>query len=230
MKKIFHISISFWLISNVIQAQQFKMSQGISITEYQFTNDLGQKVKGIRSAPGISTQASFHKEHLVDINNLNIEQSKIGILLGQNPKLLKFLTFLNYDLGIQYLQMNSVGDIQKNAFSYQTDYLGVQGKFGLRVKLPLNFSLNLQGLVSGHKMLYGSQFVNGYYVDLAEDQQFSAIKLLGGFGGEFERKFSDRLVGFFAYQQSQTLNGIAQGQSTLNFKPVVFSLGFRMFN
>jgi hypothetical protein len=230
MKKIFHISISFWLISNVIQAQQFKMSQGISITEYQFTNDLGQKVKGIRSAPGISTQASFHKEHLVDINNLNIEQSKIGIFLGQNPKLLKFLTFLNYDLGIQYLQMNSVGDIQKNAFSYQTDYLGVQGKFGLRVKLPLNFSLNLQGLVSGHKMLYGSQFVNGYYVDLAEDQQFSAIKVLGGFGGEVERKFSDRLVGFFAYQQSQTLNGIAQGQSTLNFKPVVFSLGFRMFN
>jgi hypothetical protein len=79
-------------------------------------------------------------------------------------------------------------------------------------------------------MLYGSQFVNGYYVDLAEDQQFSAIKVLGGFGGEVERKFSDRLVGFFAYQQSQTLNGIAQGQSTLNFKPVVFSLGFRMFN
>lgn len=230
MKKIFYISISFWLISNVSQAQQFKMSQGISITEYQFTNDLGQKVEGIRSAPGISTQASFHREHLVDINNLNVEQSKIGIFLGQNPKLLKFLTFLNYDLGIQYLQMNSVGDIQNNAFSYQTDYLGVQGKFGLRLVLPFKFSLNLQGLVSGQKMLYGTQFVNGRYVNLAADPQFSSIKVLAGFGGEFERKFSDRLVGFFAYQQTQTSYGIAQGQSTLNFKPIVFSLGFRMFN
>jgi hypothetical protein len=230
MKKLILATIGLGLMSYLSHAQQFKMSQGVSITEYQFINELGVPVQGIRAASGISTQASFHKANLFDKDKMNVEQGKIALFLAKNPTLFNLLSKLNYDLGIQYLQMNAVGDIQKNAFSYQNDCIGLQGKFGLRINLPFKFSVNIQTVIMGQKMLYGTQFVNGRYVNLAEDPQFSSVKALAGFGGEFERKFSERLTGFFAYQQSQTLSDSALGQTSLNFKPVVFSLGFRIFN
>jgi hypothetical protein len=68
------------------------------------------------------------------------------------------------------------------------------------------------------------------YVDLTEDVQFSQIKIMAGYGAELERRFSDKLAGFFAYQQTQTLNSNPVGKSTLNFKPSMFSIGIRFLN
>jgi hypothetical protein len=68
------------------------------------------------------------------------------------------------------------------------------------------------------------------YVDLTEDAQFSPFKIMGGYGVELERRFSDKLAGFFSYQQTQTLNSNPVGQSTLKFNPSTFSVGIRFLN
>jgi hypothetical protein len=54
--------------------------------------------------------------------------------------------------------------------------------------------------------------------------------MMAGYGAEFEKRFSDKLVGFFSYQQTQTLNSNPVGQSTLHFKPTIFSVGIRLLN
>jgi len=69
-----------------------------------------------------------------------------------------------------------------------------------------------------------------HYVDLTEDPQFSQIKLMGGYGAEFEKRFSGKFGGFVAYQQSQTLNSNPVGQSTLSMQPSIFSIGIRFLN
>ena len=137
---------------------------------------------------------------------------------------------LNYDLGLQFSQLNAVGDIQNNAFSYQTDYLGVHGKLGIRIPLLFKTAFNLQGIVSVNKIVHGNQLLLNRYEDLTQDDQFSQIKFMGGFGVEVEKRFSDRLAGFFSFQQTQTLNAQPKGQSTLNFKPTMLSFGMRILN
>ena len=212
------------------QAQQFKLTQGIAITEFNYQNEQGQNVQGLKSGSGLAFALAFHKASLVDSAKYKLDQTPFAIYLGQNPKIAKLLSLINYDLGLQFTQLNAVGDIQNNAFSYQTDYIGLHGKLGIRIPLPWKFSLNLQGIASVNKIVHGNQLLMNRYVDLTEDAQFAQIKIMAGYGAEFEKRFSDKLVGFFSYQQTQTLNSNPVGQSTLHFKPTVFSVGIRLIN
>ena len=211
-------------------AQQFKLTQGIAITQFNHQNEQGQTVQGLKSGSGLAFGLAFHKSGLVDSAKYKLDQTPFAIYLGQNPKIAKMLSMINYDLGLQFTQLNAVGDIQNNAFSYQTDYVGFQGKFGFRIPLPWKFSINLQGIASVNKIVHGNQLLINRYIDLTDDAQFAQIKMMAGYGAEFEKRFSDKLVGFFAYQQTQTLNSNPVGLSTLNFKPSMFSVGIRLLN
>jgi hypothetical protein len=211
-------------------AQQFKLTQGIAITQFNYQNEQGQNVQGLKSGSGLAFGLAFHKSGLVDSAKYKLEQTPFAIYLGQNPTVAKLLSLINYDLGLQFTQLNAVGDIQNNAFSYQTDYIGFQGKLGIRIPLPWKFSLNLQGIASVNKIVHGNQLLINRYIDLSDDAQFAQIKIMAGYGAEFEKRFSDKLVGFFSYQQTQTLNSNPVGLSTLNFKPSMFSVGIRLLN
>ena len=211
-------------------AQQFKLTQGIAITQFNYQNEQGQTVQGLKSGSGLAFGLAFHKSGLVDSAKYKLDQTPFAIYLGQNPKVAKLLSLINYDLGLQFTQLNAVGDIQNNAFSYQTDYVGFQGKLGVRIPLPWKFSINLQGIASVNKIVHGNQLLINRYIDLTEDAQFAQIKIMAGYGAEFEKRFSDKLVGFFSYQQTQTLNSNPVGQSTLHFKPTMFSVGIRLIN
>ena len=211
-------------------AQQIKLTQGIAITEFNYQNEQGQNLQGLKSGSGLAFGLAFHKASLVDSAKYKLDQTPFAIYLGQNPTVAKLLSLINYDLGIQLTQQNAVGDIQNNAFSYQTDYLGLHGKLGVRIPLPWKFSLNLQGIASINKIVHGNQWLMNRYVDLTEDAQFAQVKMIAGYGAEFEKRFSDKLAGFFSYQQTQTMNSNPVGQSTLHFKPTIFSVGIRLLN
>jgi hypothetical protein len=224
------VSFIFLLIFGQAKAQQFKLNQGIALTEFNYQNDQGQPFQGLKRGSGLAFQLSYHKASLVDSSKYKLEQSPFAIYLGQNPKIARLLSMINYDLGIQFNQLNAVGDIQNTAFSYQTDYLGLQGKLGLRIKLPFACSINLQGIASVNKIVHGNQLLLNRYVDLTEDPQFSQVKIMAGYGAELERLFSGKVSGFMAYQQSQTINSNPVGLSTLNFSPSIFSIGIRFLN
>ncbi|MHA8107502.1 hypothetical protein [Aquirufa sp. 5-AUSEE-100C1] len=219
-----------FLFIQPLRAQQLKLSQGIAITHFIYQNEQGQMLNGLKSGSGLFLQLAYHKSSLVDTTKQKLEQTPFAIYLSQNAKVAKLLSLLNYDLGLQFSQLNAVGDIQNNAFSYQTDYLGIHGKFGIRIPLPWKVAINLQGIASINKIVHGNQLLSNRYVDLTENPQFGQVKLIGGYGAEVEKRFLDKLAGFVSYQQTQTLNDQPEGQSTLNFKPTVFSVGIRLMN
>ena len=217
-------------IGSAVQAQQFKLNQGITLTQFNYQDNQGQLIQGLKRGSGLAFQLSYHKAQLVDSSKYILEQSPMSIYLGQNPKLARLLSMINYDLGIQFNQLNAVGDIQNFAFSYQTDYVGLQGKLGLRIPLPFSSSFNMQGIVSLNKIIHGNQLIQNRYIDLSEDAQFSQLKMMAGYGAELEKMFSGKLACFIAYQQSQTLNSSSAGNSTLHFTPSIFSIGIRFLN
>lgn len=124
------------LITIQTKAQQFKLMQGVAITEYRYINDQGQSVSGLKSGSGLTSALAFHKSNLVDTIKLKLDQTPFAIYLNQNPKVATILSLINYDLGLQFNQLNAVGNIQNNAFSYQTNFIGLHGKLGIIIPLP----------------------------------------------------------------------------------------------
>lgn len=207
--------------------QQVKLSQGIAITQFDYSNNEGQSIGGLKSGSGLSFQVAYHKANLVDSTKYLINQKPVDIYLAQHRRLAQLLSWLNYDVGISFIQMNAVGDIQQNAFSYQTDFLGLQTKLGVSIPLPLKTSINFHGIASVHKIVHGNQFLMNRYIDLTLDPQFSGLKMMLGFGVDVEKRFSEKLAGFASYQYQQTFLPTSAGESTLNFKPTTGSVGIR---
>ena len=227
---IFSVFVNIICLSIACQAQQFKLSQGLSFTEFKYQNVQGQQLQGLRRGSGLSIQLSYHKPSLADSAKYKVDQSPLSIYLNQHTNIARLLSLINYDLGIQFLQMNSVGDVQNNAFNYQTDYLGLHGKLGIRIPLPYKSSFNFQGIASLNKIVNGNLLLVNHYVDLTEDQQFAQVKIMAGYAVELEKKFTDKLATFISYQQSSTLNESPVGLSILHFKPTIFSVGIRFLN
>jgi len=209
-------------------SQQIKLSQGLSFTTYDYVNNQGQSITSLKSGSGIAFQISVHKPKLVDLAKFQVSQKPFAIYLSKNKLMAKALSYMNYDVGAQFTQLNAVGDIPPTAFSYQTDFLGVFGKLGVRVPLPYQVAINLQGILSVNKIAHGNQLLGNRYLDLTIDPQFSGVKIIAGYGFEIEKSFTDKLVGHFSYQNGQTMGVSPVNNSTLNFAPAIFSVGLRI--
>ena len=227
MKSI-KVSLLLLLCSVSSFSQQIKLSQGLSFTTYDYVNNQGQSITSLKSGSGIAFQISVHKPKLVDLAKFQVSQKPFAIYLSKNKLMAKALSYMNYDVGAQFIQLNAVGDIPPTAFSYQTDFLGVFGKLGVRVPLPYQVAINLQGIVSVNKIAHGNQLLGNRYLDLTIDPMFSGVKIIAGYGFEIEKSFTDKLVGHFSYQKGQTLGVSPVNNSTLNFAPAIFSVGLRI--
>lgn len=212
---------------NHANAQQLKMSQGISLTDFNYQNNMGQSLEGLKSGSGLSFQLAYHKVSLFDSTKILLNQTPFSIYLNLHPKVAQFLRLINYDVGFQINQFNAVGDLQNIPFSYQTNYLGIFSKLGVGVHLPYKSTLRLQGILSVNKLIQGNQLLLSRYIDLTNDPQFSGVKWMGGLGFELEKLFSNRFAAFFSYQQTQTLYAQPINQSLLNIHLKVVSLGIR---
>ena len=63
----FKVLVLFLGSSIFAQAQQFKLSQGVAITQFQYQNDQGKLIDGLKSGSGLAFQLAFHKASLVDM-------------------------------------------------------------------------------------------------------------------------------------------------------------------
>jgi hypothetical protein len=229
MKALFLIFLSV-LYAHCSFSQQIKLSQGLSITTYDYKNNLGESITSLKSGSGIAFQISVHKPKLVNLAKFQVSQKPFAIYLTKNKFLANVLSHMNYDVGAQFNQLNAVGDITPVAFSYETDFVGLFGKLGFRVQMPFQVAFNLQGIFSINKIVHGNQLLANRYLDLTIDPMFSGVKVISGYGFEIEKSFTDKLVGHFSYQKGQTIGVSPVNNSTLNFSPALFSVGLRINN
>lgn len=60
------------------QAQQFKFSQGFAITQFQYQNNQGKLIDGLKSCSGLAFQLVFHKASLVDTTKQKLESGDVA--------------------------------------------------------------------------------------------------------------------------------------------------------
>ena len=195
MKKF---TLLFLLLASAVSAQTWNLAAGINTTKYVFTNAQGQNPDYMKSVAG---------------NNLSLSYEQ------------PFSTYFQYDAGIVYSQYNSVGDVQNIPFSYQTDFIGLNGGIGPKLDLPYGLKASIKGRASIQKMVNGNQFLQNQYLDLSDDSQFTGLRFFLGFSMELEKKVNQSIS---VFTQFQHLDTIQFGASTLNFIPTTFSFGLKI--
>jgi hypothetical protein len=197
MRLIFTVLFAL-LISSPLFSQTWNFEAGNNITRYVFTNSAGNNPDYLKSSSGL---------HLA---------------LTRENKISKAFV---YDVGLAYNQYNNVGDVQNIPFSYQADFMGLTGGIGPSYTGLHGLTISAKASAAVQTLINGTQFLQNRYVDLAEDDQFTGLKLSVGFTLSITKKVNDQMS---VYTSFQHLDTNTFGSSTLNFIPSTFSFGLKI--
>jgi hypothetical protein len=197
MRTIFTLLIALFFVST-LHAQSWNFEVGNNITRYVFTNSAGSNPDFLKSSSGL---------HLA---------------LSRENKLSKSFV---YDVGLAYNQYNNVGDVQNIPFSYQADFMGLIGGIGPSLTSRKGLTISAKASAAIQTMVNGTQFLQNRYIDLADDDQFTGLKLSVGFTLSITKKVNDQMS---VYTSFQHLDTNTFGSSTLNFIPSTFSFGLKI--
>lgn len=197
MRSIFTFLIALFFLTS-LQAQTWNFETGNNITRYVFTNSTGVNPDFLKSSSGL---------HLA---------------LSRENKISKAFV---YDLGLAYNQYNNVGDVQNIPFSYQTDFMGFTGGIGPSYSGLHGLTVSAKASAAIQTLINGTQLLQNRYLDLAEDTQFSGLKVSIGYTLSITKKVNDQVS---VYTSFQHLDTNTFGSSTLNFVPSTFSFGLKI--
>ena len=197
----------FFLLSLPAYSQSYQLAVGSNLTNYLFVNSASTNPANLRAASGM--HLSLHREAAISND-------------------------FYYDLGINYNQFNTVGDIQNIPMRYDTDFIGLGAGIGPHIKLGKTTSLVVKGRVSAVKMINGNQMLLNRYIDLADDDQFNSIRTMYGLSLDLRKQINAQVSTFVSYQYltsyKQFIEPNRTGKSTVNFIPTTFSLGLVLSN
>ena len=196
-----------FLISLPAYSQSYQLAVGSNLTSYLFVNSASTNPANLRAASGM--HLSLHREAAISND-------------------------FYYDLGINYNQFNTVGDIQNIPMSYNTDFIGLGAGIGPRIPLGKTMSVVVKGRVSAVKMINGNQMLLNRYINLADDDQFNSLRTMYGLSLELRKQINAQVSTFVSYQYmtsyKQFIEPNRTGKSTVNFIPTTFSLGLVLSN
>jgi hypothetical protein len=196
-----------FLISLPAYSQSYQLAVGSNLTSYLFVNSASTNPANMRAASGM--HLSLHREAAISND-------------------------FYYDLGINYNQFNTVGDVQNIPMSYDTDFIGLGAGIGPHIKLGKTTSLVVKGRVSAVKMINGNQLLLNRYINLADDDQFNSLRTMYGLSLELRKQINAQVSTFVSYQYmtsyKQFIEPNKTGTSTVNFIPTTFSLGLVLSN
>ena len=197
----------FILLSLPAYSQSYQLAVGSNLTSYLFVNSASTNPANLRFASGM--HLSLHREAAISND-------------------------FYYDLGINYNQFNTVGDVQNIPMSYNTDFIGLGAGIGPHIKLGKTTSLVVKGRVSAVKMIHGNQMLLNRYINLADDDQFNSLRTMYGLSLELRKQINAQVSTFVSYQYltsyKQFIEPNRTGKSTVNFIPTTFSLGLVLSN
>jgi hypothetical protein len=197
MRSIFTFLIALFFVIS-LQAQTWNFETGNNITRYVFTNSSGANPDFLKSSSGL---------HLA---------------LSRENKISKAFV---YDLGLAYNQYNNVGDVQNIPFSYQADFMGFTGGIGPSYSGLHGLTVSAKASAAIQTLINGTQLLQNRYLDLADDTQFSGLKVSIGYTLSITKKVNDQVS---VYTSFQHLDTNTFGSSTLNFVPSTFSFGLKI--
>lgn len=226
--------IGVWLIFLCLSAapfvglaQSWKWSVGSAITQYQFENSRGSQIDWMKPSSGLHVELT-QEQALLDTVRLISKFSKSAIYFSNRPKLAKTLGYFNYGLGLNYHQLNAIGDVQQIAFSYQTDFIGFAASLGPKYTFYKGWNIGLAGVLMGQQFIAGNQLLSNRYYALTQDRQFNTFKVFVGYQVELSKAINTNVKAFVQVRRTGSVFSPQTPTGKLDFYPTTIAFGISL--
>ncbi|MCX6172455.1 MAG: hypothetical protein NT048_06410 [Flavobacterium sp.] len=184
-----------------MQAQEIYLQTGKNFTNYDYKSDTN-------AAPELQAGSGNFYE--------------IGYVMTLNNKKLK------YALGLGLNEYNAVGGSLVNSYSWNTQYLGVQNTFSIAFVKKRGFKASANGGLGISTLIYGKQNINGQYLDLSSQKEFSGIWIAPKLGLSASYNVDNDIylsIGY-AYSKSFNLSNSTDEKLSFNNSQIQFGVHF----
>jgi opacity protein-like surface antigen len=201
MKHLFSIALIV-LALNFSSAQEVYLNVGRNFTTYDYTNSQGDSNPNVESSSGVSYEVGY----------IFPMGDKFGIAAG-----------LTLD------QFNATGGNMVNNYSWDTNYLGLQGMAKYKVleggRSPI--SLNLNAGINFNHIVGGEQKINGQTFKLTDEDEFKGLFIKPILGLDAQYFLLDNIAIGIGYHYSKNF-GLSSGEQDLNFNNSQLQFGILM--
>ena len=177
MRKLL-ILMAFVFSFTEIHSQEIYLQTGKNFTSYNYKSD-------VATTPDLQAGSGNFYE--------------IGYLTPLTEK-------LNYAVGLGLNEYNAIGGNAANSYSWNTQYLGVQNTFSIAFIKSGGFETSANVGLGINTLIYGKQNINGHYLDLSSQKEFSGLWLAPKLGLQASYNVDNDIFLSLGYGYSKSFN------------------------
>ena len=184
-------------------AQEMYLKTGKNYTTYNYKSDTG-------NAPSLLAGSG--------------EFYELGYVMTLNNEKLK------YAVGLALNEHNAMGGDAANSYAWNTQYLGVQNTFSIAFVNTNGFEVAANGGLGLSSLIYGKQDINGYYINLTSQKEFSGLWVAPKLGLQAAYQIDNDLylsIGY-AYQKSYNLTNSSPEKLDFTTNQLQFGLHLKL--
>ncbi len=135
---------------------------------------------------------------------------------------------LKYAIGLALNEHNAMGGDVANSYAWNTQYLGIQNTFSIAFVNTKGFEASANGGLGFSSLIYGKQDINGYYMDLASQKEFSGFWLAPKLGLQAAYHLDNDLYLSLGYAYEKSFNLSNSSPEKLDFTTNQLQFGLHL--
>jgi hypothetical protein len=173
-----------------IHSQEIYLQTGKNFTKYDYKS-------GNDSSPSLQSGSGNFYE--------------IGYIMTLNNEKLK------YAIGLSLNEYNAIGGDINSSYSWDTQYMGIQNTFSIAFIRKSGFEASANGGLGISTLIYGKQNLNGQYLDLASQKEFSGLWIAPNLGLTASYNVDNDIYLSIGYAYSKSFNVSNSTEEKLSF-------------
>lgn len=113
---------------------------------------------------------------------------------------------LKYAIGLNLNEYNAIGGDVNNSYLWITQYMGIDNSISYAFFTNSGFQASANGGLGISSLIYGKQNLNGGYLDLSSQKEFSGIWIAPKLGIQFAYNVENDIILSFGYAFSKNFN------------------------
>ena len=184
-----------------IHSQEIYLQTGKNFTKYDYKSDTS-------SSPSLQAGTGNFYE--------------IGYRIILNNEKLK------YAVGLNLNEYNAIGGNAVSSYSWNTQYLGVQNTFSIAFLKASGLEASANAGLGINTLIYGKQNINGQYLDLSSQKEFSGLWIAPKLGLQASYNVNNdiNLSLGYGYSKSFNLSNSTAEKLSFNNNQIQFGVNF----
>jgi len=147
---------------------------------------------------------------------------EVGYVMTLNNEKLK------YAVGLSLNEYNAIGGDINSSYSWNTQYMGIDNTFSIAFVNWNGLQASANGGVGISSLIYGKQNLNGQYLDLSSQKEFSGLWIAPKLGitGSYNVDNDIYLSFGYAYSKSFNVSNSTEEKLSFNNNQIQFGVHF----